>query len=129
MNLPDEQRLDDAQWQLDHATGLVAPLLAHLQARPEPADPAGRVAYEQDQALLRALRYYFTSVGNRLELLDQVFAEMDAEMHAANGRYRSLRLAHDFALHEAREANRRYYAENDTFNFLLQRLAPSNRVQ
>lgn len=128
MNLPDPQRLEDAQWQLDHATQQLAPLLAILQARLEPPTAAGREAYEQDQLLLRTLRYYFTTNSARMELMQQVQEEMDAEMYAANGRYREMRLERDFAVHEAQTANGRYYQETDLFKTILHRLTPANRA-
>ena len=128
MNLPDEQLLEDSRWQLDYAGDLVAPLFAAIQARPEPADPAQRPAYEQEQSLLRALQFYFQAATKRLDLLEQTFDEMDAEMNAANSRYRSMRLAHDFALHEAQVANARYYKETDIFTALYHRLKLTNRA-
>lgn len=128
MKLPDQQLLDDSEWQLAHAADLLAPLIASVQERPEPTDPAHRPAYEHDQALLRALRYYVTAVGSRIELLNQTFTEMDDEMHAANGRYREMRLARDFAVHEAQSANARYYKETDIFTALYNRLYPANRA-
>lgn len=128
MNLPDEQLLEDSRWQLDYAGDVVAPLFAAIQTRPEPADPHLRAAYEQEQALLRAMQFYFQAVTNRIDLLEQTFDEMDAEMSAANGRYRSMRLTRDFAIHEAQVANARYYQESDIFTALYHRLSPANRA-
>lgn len=128
MNLPDPQRLEDAQWQLDHATQQLVPLLVIMQARPEPADPAERTAHEQDQLLLRTLNYFFTVNSANLELLNEVKDEMDAEMRAAQGRYREMKLALDFAIHEAKSANGRYYRETDIFTKLYNRLSPAPRV-
>lgn len=123
MNLPDQQALDDAHWQLDFATQQLAPHLAELQRRldlPAPTDPKQRERYEAARNLLNTLSYFFTANEGLLKLLSERDAAMNEEMGAANFRYRQMRLERDFATHEAQHANTRYYAENDLFSALLQ---------
>lgn len=103
MNLPDQQVLEDAEWQLAFATQQLSPFLATLQAKTAtpPADPARRAAYDQTCAMLRALSGFFTANEALLKLLKEREDEMNGEMAAANFRYRQMMMERDFALREA----------------------------
>ena len=60
MNLPSTAALDDAALQLEYAATQLGPLLEMLTMRCDvpPANPAQRPRWEQNTALLRALKSY-----------------------------------------------------------------------
>lgn len=129
MNLPDPKQLQDAEWQVDHATRKLAPLIRQLQAatETEPTDPAHRPAYELSCRLLRALEGFFQANAYLVELLNQRETEMNEEMAAARFRYNQMGLDRDFYKAECQTLSTRYYAENDLISDLLQRLTkPAN---
>lgn len=123
MNLPSLVALEDAAVQLEYAAAQLAPLLEMLELRCEqpPTDPVQRPRWEQNTALLRALKAYFPAVANMLALHGQQVGEMRIEMGAAQQRYASMGAQRDYCLAELRDANRRYYDALDTLTSLQSR--------
>lgn len=125
MNLPSPVALEDAALQLEYAATQLAPLLEMLEMRCEtpPTDPAHRPRWEQNAALLRALKAYFPAVANLLGLHDQQVSEMRDEMTAAQFRYAQMGAERDYIKAELRQMNARYYTALDTLTSLQTRFA------
>lgn len=123
MNLPDPKQLQDAQWQLDHASEKLAPFLQRLQqlTETEPTDPAQRARHEQTTALLRALNWYFERTDALIQLLTDREDEMQREMSAAQFKYTAMVAERDWLKVECQELGPRYYAENDLMREILER--------
>jgi hypothetical protein len=130
MNMPDEQELQDATWQVDYASQKLGPFLQVLQAKAAtpPTDPAQRPAYERNLAFLRALEFFFQVNAHLIDLLGQRETQMNEEMQRARFRYNQMGIERDFFQAEARSLSTRYYAENDVFNELLQRLTTNGHA-
>lgn len=112
MNLPDPKLVEDAEWQLKHATEKLAPHLEALQALA--AEHPGPRA-DKALALLRALAGYFESVDTLTTLLSARETEMNEEMARAEFIFRQMRLDRDFYLREAQVMSERYYHEQGVF--------------
>lgn len=125
MILPDQIALEDAAVQLAHASQKLAPLLEMLDLRCDapPLDPAHRGRWEQNTALLRALKAYFPAVANLLSLHEEQSAAMGQEMANAQARYALLAVERDYLKAEMQQANTRYYQALDAFNTLHPRLS------
>lgn len=123
MNLPDQRQLTDAEWQLQHATGKLAPFLAELTAATatDPTDPAAQARVDKTRAMLRALESYVERNQQLLALLTERENAMHEEMAAAEFRYRQMRLDCDFYKRELEHCTTRYYQENAIYTSLLQR--------
>lgn len=115
MNLPDPQLLQDAEWQLAHATKLLTeslPILRNVTAS-EPKNPAFRGPYEDYCRLHKSLQLYCTRAEALIELLGQRETEMNQEMGEAKFRYSQMGHELDYWKAEARNQQARYYAEVD----------------
>ncbi|MDO7877345.1 hypothetical protein Q5H93_21550 [Hymenobacter sp. ASUV-10] len=126
MNLPDPRALEDAGWQLDYATEQLAPLVELLELRcaEPPTNPAHRARWEQNAALLRALKIYTGSVSVLHELEAQQVGEMRKEMTEAQLRYTMMGVERDYLKQEVQQLNQRYYDVLDTLIALQDRLPP-----
>lgn len=115
LNLPDPLQLQDAEWQLAHATKMLAESLPILKAvtASEPKNPAMRAAHEGYCRLYKNLQAYSARAQALIELLTQREAEMNAEMAEAKFRYNQMGLDLEYHRAEAAEQRRRYYAEVD----------------
>ena len=128
MDLPSATALEDAALQLEYAAAQLGPLLEMLTIRCDapPDNPAQRPRWEQNTALLRALKAYCGAVTNAQGLHDQQVSEMRKEMGSAQFRYNQMGVERDYLRAELQEMNTRYYAALDTFhvfqNALMQRL-------
>lgn len=128
MNLPSTAALDDAALQLEYAATQLGPLLEMLAMRCDvpPDNPAHRPRWEQNTALLRALKAYCGAVTNAQALHEQQVSEMRQEMGSAQFRYNQMGVERDYLKRELQEMNATYYAALDTAqriqNTLMQRL-------
>ena len=131
MKLPDFRRLDDAELQAEHAAQQLVPLLEMLELRllEPPTNPAHRPRYEQNMALLRALKAYFPAVSGLMELQSEVVGEMGQEMANAQFRYTQMGIERDYLKEELRVANERYYQVLDTLTALSARLTDEKPLQ
>jgi hypothetical protein len=125
MNLPSQTALEDAAVQLAYATKQLTPLLEMLELRCEapPLDPAHRPRWEQNMALLRALKAYFPAVANLLNLHEDQVEAMGQEMANAQARYTEMGVERDYLKSELQQANARHYQALDAFNTLHPRLS------
>ena len=128
MHLPSLTAREDAAAQLEHAAGRLAPLLELLSLRCDvpPTDPAHRPRWEQNAALLRALKAYTAAVANAQQLHDETVAEMRREMSAAQFRHTELGVERDYLKCETQQLNARYYAVLDALTALQPRFAPAH---
>jgi hypothetical protein len=124
MNLPNPVALEDAAVQLAHATKHLTPLLEMLELRCEtpPLDPVHRPRWEQNTALLRALKAYFPAVANLLALHEEQTEAMGQEMANAQARYTEMGVERDYLKAELQQVNARYYQALDAFTTLHPRL-------
>lgn len=130
MTLPSPTALEDAAVQLEYAARCLSPLLEMLTLRCEapPTNPTNRPRWEQNNALLRALKSYSAAVANAQTQHDEQVQAMRAEMGAAQFRYTELGVERDYLLCELREANGRYYTALDTLTALESRFAPHSHA-
>lgn len=115
MNLPDPQLLQDAEWQLAHATKKLTdalPILRKVVAT-QPKSPAFREPHEAYCLLYKNLQTYCARAEALIELLGQREAEMNQEMGEARFRYSQMGHELDYWKAEAHAQRRRYYAEVD----------------
>jgi hypothetical protein len=126
MNLPSQTALEDAAVQLEYAAQQLAPLVEMLALRCEqpPTNPAHRPRWEQNTALLRALKNYFGAVANAQTLHDEQVDEIRKEMGAAQFRYAQLGVERDYLKTEMQQMNQRYYASLDLLTTFQTRFAP-----
>lgn len=116
MNLPDPKLVEDAEWQLKHATDKLAP---HLEALAQLAAQNPGPRADKATALLRALSGYFESVDALTTLLSARETEMNEEMARAEFIFRQMRLDRDFYQREAQVISERYYSEQTIFASII----------
>ena len=130
MNLPSLTALEDAAAQLEYAADKLAPLLEMLALRCEtpPADPRHRPRWEQNTALLRALKAYTAAVANAQQLHEEQVHEMRQEMSAAQLRHTGMGVERDYLKREMQQMNARYYSALDALATLQTRFTPHGQA-